>query len=90
MLTPSRLVPWFDRAMTTMIPLDTAELLHVTLGSLAAVLTEGHPWAGLAQEMLDTYNHQVTELVGVGPLRQSAEVAAGVVLERIELLGMGE
>lgn len=80
---------WFHRGMNTMIPLDTAELLHATLGSLAAVLDrEGHPWARLAQEMVDTYTHQVTGLVGDAALRGAAGMALGTLVERIELLAM--
>lgn len=74
-----------------MISLDTAELLHVTLGSLAAVLeAEGHPWAGLAQEMVATYTHQAVGTVGDAAFGDSAATALGVLTERIELLSLSD
>lgn len=41
---------------TISIPLGLAELLHATLGPLAAVLTEqNHPWSGLVNRVVAEY-----------------------------------
>lgn len=40
----------------TFIPLELAEMLHVTLGPLGELLEEeGHPWAGLVTRVLEQY-----------------------------------
>lgn len=70
--------------MNPQVPLELAELLHVTLGPLNEVLRiEDHPWAALIGRVLDFYERgrdaHLAEAHGAGAPELAAEaMVAGV------------
>lgn len=73
------------------IPVEVAEMLHVTLGPLSEVLKqEGHPWAPMVEKMLHDYTRARDAVVsrehgasGLAEVHEITTEACNTVLDKV-------